>query len=174
MSLAAADTPFFPHVTVAALIEQEGRFLLVEERQKGRLVLNNPAGHLDPGESLVQACVREVLEETAHDFTPTALVGVYLSRYIGDDAPAIGSPTFVRFAFCGTLGAHHPDRVLDSPITQCLWLSPDEMRQQADRLRSPSVWQGVQDYLCGRRLPLEALHTHASVYGGAGTGLPRA
>lgn len=163
--MGASDDPFFPHVTVAAIIERDGRFLLVEERQKGRLVLNNPAGHLDPGESLVQACVREVLEESAHDFTPTALVGVYLSRYLGDDAPAIGSPTFVRFALCGTLGQHHPGRVLDEPITQCVWLSLDEMHAQADRLRSPSVLQGVHDYLAGRRLPLEALHTHASVYG---------
>ena len=112
------ETRWTPRVTVAAVIERDGRFLLVEERQSRGLVLNNPAGHLDIGESLPQACVREVLEETAFDFTPEALVGVYLSRYRGHD-PRHGRTrdlTFLRFTFCGTLGQFHEELTLDDPI----------------------------------------------------------
>ena len=109
-----------PNVTVAALIERDGRFLLVEEETTDGLKLNNPAGHLDPGESPIQACAREVLEETAHDFEPTALIGVYLNRFTktrtGDDI------TYMRFAFAGTLGTHHDWRTLDTGIVRTLWL----------------------------------------------------
>ena len=111
------ETRWTPRVTVAGILERDGRYLLVEERQSRGLVLNTPAGHLDQGESLTQAVVREVLEETAYDFTPTALVGVYLSRYQGHD-PRKGVDrdlTFLRFTFCGTLGAFHPERALDEP-----------------------------------------------------------
>ena len=150
-----------PNVTVAAIIEQEGRFLLVEEETADGLKLNNPAGHLDPGESPQDACLREVLEETAYDFTPTALVGVYLNRFIrtrtGDDI------TYLRFAFTGTLGAHHPWRTLDEGIVRTVWLTLDELRATQDRHRSPLVMQCIDDYLAGKRTPLELVHTDTSV-----------
>jgi 8-oxo-dGTP pyrophosphatase MutT (NUDIX family) len=128
-----------PNVTVAALIEREGRFLLVEEETEDGLRFNQPAGHLDEGESLVAACAREALEETAWGFAPTALVGVYQwSRPQGDI-------TYLRFAFAGELGAHEDGRMLDACILR------------ADRHRSPLVSQCVSDYLAGRRYPLELI-----------------
>lgn len=156
-----------PHVTVAALIAHEGRFLLVEERTAHGLQLNNPAGHLERGESLVQACVREVLEETAHHFTPEALVGVYMAS---SPAPQAGAPevTYVRFAFTGRLGDKVPDRVLDAGIVRTVWLTADEVRASAARHRSPLVLLGVEDHLAGRRLPLEAIYTDPSVLHAAG------
>jgi phosphatase NudJ len=151
-----------PNVTVAAIIEQEGRFLLVEEDTADGLRLNNPAGHLDPGESPLQACVREVLEETAHDFHPEALVGVYLNRFTrtrtGDDI------TYLRFAFTGSVGPQHDWRALDDGIVRTLWLTLPEIRACAERHRSPLVLQTIEDYLAGQRLPLSAIHTDASVY----------
>lgn len=150
-----------PNVTVAAIVEREGRFLLVEEQTTDGLRLNNPAGHLDSGESLVQACIRETLEETAHDFQPTGLVGVYLSQV---PRPARGAlppqtTTYLRFAFTGVLGRFHPDRRLDHGIVRTLWLSPQEIRDSAARHRSPVVLQCLQDYLAGVRHPLALLHT---------------
>ena len=160
------ETRWTPRVTVAAVIEREGRFLLVEERQSRGLVLNNPAGHLDVGESLTQACVREVLEETAHDFTPEALVGVYLSRYRGHD-PRYGhlrDLTFLRFTFCGRLGRFHPERTLDAPIERTVWLTPEEMRASHARHRSPMVLRSLQDYLDGHRFPLDTIYADGSVF----------
>ncbi|MEE1653329.1 NUDIX hydrolase [Brachymonas sp. G34] len=154
-----------PRVTVAAVLEHEGRFLLVEERQTRGLVLNNAAGHLDRGESLVHACVREVLEETAYDFTPEALVGVYLSRYQGHD-PKRGIDrdlTFLRFTFCGQLGQFHSERELDTPIERTLWLTPDEIRASVHRHRSPMVLRSLEDYLSGHRFPLDTIYAHESV-----------
>lgn len=150
-----------PNVTVAAIIEQDGRFLLVEEETADGLRLNNPAGHLDPGESPMAACAREVLEETAHDFTPAALVGIYLNRFTrtrsGDDI------TYLRFAFAGSLGAHHAWRTLDDGIVRTVWLTLAELRATQERHRSPLVLQCIADYLAGRRFPLELVHTDASV-----------
>jgi 8-oxo-dGTP pyrophosphatase MutT (NUDIX family) len=150
-----------PNVTVAAIIEQDGRFLLVEEETADGVKLNNPAGHLDPGESPADACAREVLEETAHDFAPTALVGIYLNRFTrtrsGDNI------TYLRFAFAGTLGAHHAWRALDDGIVRTVWLTLHELRATAERHRSPLVLQCVEDYLAGRRAPLELIHTDESV-----------
>jgi phosphatase NudJ len=150
-----------PTVTVAAVIEHGGRFLLIEEETKLGLKLNNPAGHLDPGETPAQGCTREVLEEAAYDFTPTALLGVYLARSrknsTGEDQ------TYLRLSFCGDLGAHHPQRALDEGIVRTLWLTADEVRATADRHRSPLVLQCIEDYLAGVRLPLSAIHTDASV-----------
>lgn len=160
------ETRWTPRVTVAAVLERDGRFLLVEERQTRGLVLNNAAGHLDLGESLTQAVVREVLEETAHDFVPTALVGVYLSRYQGHD-PASGRDrdlTFLRFTFCGELGPFHADRVLDSPIERTLWMSPGEIRASTARHRSPMVLRSLEDYLDGHRFPLDTIYAHESVF----------
>ena len=140
-----------PYVTVAALIERDGRFLLVEEEAEDGLRFNQPAGHLDEGESLVAACAREALEETAWGFTPTALVGIYQwPRPQGDI-------TYLRFAFCGDLGAHEAGRALDTGILRAVWKTPDEIRASADRHRSPLVSQCVSDYLAGRRYPLELI-----------------
>ncbi len=151
-----------PSVTVAAVIEREGRFLLVEEQTPEGLRLNNPAGHLDPGESPAEGCAREALEETAHRFTPTALVGIYLSRLqrasTGEDV------TYLRLAFCGELGAQEIGRALDTGIVRTVWMTPDEVRASTPRHRSPLVLRCMEDYLAGRRLPLEAVHTDPSVY----------
>lgn len=155
------NTRWKPSVTVAAIIERDGRFLLVEEHTPEGLRLNNPAGHLDPGESPAQAVVRETLEETAHDFEPTTLVGVYLSRF---ERPATGEDiTYLRFAFAGELGAFHPDLSLDTGIVRTLWLTPEEIRGSTSRHRSPLVLQCVEDHLAGRRYPLDLLSTDPSV-----------
>jgi phosphatase NudJ len=155
-------TRWKPNVTVAAIIERNGRFLLVEEQTSEGLMLNNPAGHLDPGESLVQACVREVLEETTHRFTPTALVGVYMSRSV---RKATGHDiTYLRFAFCGELGDAIPDAQLDHGIERTVWLTADEIRASQARHRTPLLLQCVNDHLRGQRLPLESLFTHSSVF----------
>ena len=150
-----------PSVTVAAIIERDGRYLLVEEHTPEGLRLNNPAGHLDPGEDPIACCAREALEETTHPFAPTALVGVYLSRF---QRPATGEDvTYLRFAFCGTLGNALPDRTLDAGIVRTVWLTPDEVRASADRHRSPLVLRCIEDHLAGRRYPLDLIHTDPSV-----------
>jgi ADP-ribose pyrophosphatase YjhB (NUDIX family) len=150
-----------PSVTVAAIIEQGGNFLLVEEETPEGLKLNNPAGHLDPGESLASACAREALEETTHRFAPTALVGVYMSRMqresTGEDI------TYLRFAFCGNLGDIQPGAKLDTDIVRTLWMTPAEIRDSAGRHRSPLLLRCMEDYLAGQRLPLPMLYTDPSV-----------
>ncbi len=150
-----------PSVTVAAIIERDGRFLLVEEETSEGLRLNNPAGHLDPGESPAEGCAREALEETAYAFAPSELVGIYLSRFqreaTGEDI------TYLRFAFCGELGAHDPSRALDTGIVRTLWLTPQEVRDSASRHRSPLVLRCMEDYLAGTRHPVSLIYTDASV-----------
>ncbi|MDH4449657.1 MAG: NUDIX hydrolase [Rhodoferax sp.] len=148
-----------PRVTVAAVIEQDGRFLVVEEHTPTGLRLNNPAGHLEPHESPAQGCAREVLEETAHHFVPTALVGVYLSRQAGGPAGAPRELTYLRFAFCGTVGASLQGRRLDRGIVRALWLSAAEIRASQDRHRSPLLLQCMEDYLRGSRYPLDLVRT---------------
>jgi 8-oxo-dGTP pyrophosphatase MutT (NUDIX family) len=150
-----------PSTTVAAIIEHDGRFLLVEEHTPEGLRLNNPAGHLDPGESPQQGVVREALEETARVFTPTALVGVYLSRFL---RPATGEDvTYLRFAYCGSVGEELPGRTLDDGIVRTLWLTVDELRASRARHRSALVLQCIEDHLAGRRYPLDLVTTDASV-----------
>jgi ADP-ribose pyrophosphatase YjhB (NUDIX family) len=141
-----------PSVTVAAVMERAGRFCLVEEEADGRLVLNQPAGHWEAGETLVAACERETLEETAHRFRPTHLLGVYRWHYAPRDV------TFLRFAFVGEVLGEEPGRVLDREIRRVLWLEPEEIRALQDRHRSPLVMACVEDFLAGRRHPLECLH----------------
>jgi 8-oxo-dGTP pyrophosphatase MutT (NUDIX family) len=158
-----------PSTTVAAVIEHQGKFLLVEEHTPEGLRLNNPAGHMDPGESPQEACARETLEETAYAFTPSALVGVYLSRL--ERPPSAARPkgediTYLRFAFCGTLGAMQAGRRLDYGIVRTLWLSADEIRASHALHRSPLVVQCMEDYLAGRRYPLALVTTDASIYRG--------
>jgi 8-oxo-dGTP pyrophosphatase MutT (NUDIX family) len=140
-----------PNVTVAALVERDGRFLLVEEHTERGLMFNQPAGHLEAGESIVDAAVRETLEETAWEFSPEHLIGVYRWH-----APA-SDVTYLRFAISGRLGTHHADRALDTGIVRALWLSPDEIRAGRDRHRSPLVVRCMEDYLAGIRAPLDLL-----------------
>lgn len=155
------DKRWKPSVTVAAIIEQDGKFLLVEEHTPEGLKLNNPAGHLDPGESPADGCAREALEETTRRFTPTGLVGVYMSRMqrasTGEDI------TYLRFAFCGELGAVEPGASLDEGIVRTLWLSPEEIRASTERHRSPLLLRCVDDYLAGQRWPLSMVYTDPSV-----------
>ena len=151
-----------PSVTVAAIIEDKGRFLLVEEETSEGVRFNQPAGHLDPSESLEQAVAREALEETAHEFAATSLVGVYMSRY--RSARTGQNVTYLRFAFAGVLGRAH-DRPLDHGILRALWLTYDELIALRERHRSPLVLQCVDDYLQGQRAPLSMVHTDPSVIG---------
>ena len=155
-----------PSVTVAAIIERRGgdtrEFLLVEEHTPEGLKLNNPAGHLDPEESPEQGVIREVLEETACVFTPDRLVGIYLSRFL---RPARDEDvTFVRFAFGGTVGAPDLTRRLDDGIVRTVWMNLVQLRESRARHRSPHVLGCIEDYLAGRRLPLDAITTDPTVY----------
>jgi NADH pyrophosphatase NudC (nudix superfamily) len=134
-------------------MERAGRFCLVEEEADGRLVYNQPAGHWEAGETLVAACEREVLEETAHRFRPTQLLGVYRWHYAPKDL------TFLRFAFVGEVLGEEPGRALDREIRRVVWLTPDEIRALRDRHRSPLVMTCVEDFLAGQRYLLEMLHT---------------
>jgi 8-oxo-dGTP pyrophosphatase MutT (NUDIX family) len=144
-----------PNVTVAALIERDGRFLLVEEETSDGIRFNQPAGHLDEGESLMEACAREALEETAWRFRPSALVGIYMwPRPKKEDEDDI---TYLRFAFAGKLGEEQAGRSLDTGILRTVWLTPDEIEASRERHRSPLVSQCVKDYLAGKRYPLDVL-----------------
>jgi ADP-ribose pyrophosphatase YjhB (NUDIX family) len=140
-----------PHVTVAAIVERDGKFLLIEEQAEGKVVLNQPAGHLDPGERLIDAVVRETLEETAWHFRPEALLGVY--RWQKPDSDI----TYLRFAFIGQLLGHDPARALDHGILRAVWLTAEEVARAADRLRSPQVLRCINDYRSGKRYSLDAL-----------------
>ena len=155
------DLRWKPNVTVAAIIERDGRYLLVEEHTADGLRLNNPAGHLDPGESPMDGCQREALEETGHSFEPLALVGIYLSRSIHTTTEA--DITYLRFAFCGMLGEHDSTRELDTGIVRTVWMTPQEVRESAARHRSPLVLQCIEDHLRGQRFPLSLIHTDPSV-----------
>jgi ADP-ribose pyrophosphatase YjhB (NUDIX family) len=156
-----------PHVTVAAIISRKNRFLMVEEKestkeQHSRLVLNHPAGHLEPYESLIQACKREVLEETNYDFEPKALIGIYLAK--SRRTTTGKNQSYLRFAFTGTLGQHHPEYGLDDGIVKNLWLNIEEIRTQHSRLRSPVILKCLEDYIKGQRFSLDALFTHPHVF----------
>lgn len=140
-----------PNVTVAAVIERDGRFLLVEEQTDQGLMFNQPAGHLEAEESLAAGAARETLEETAYEFTPEHLIGIYRWRHPDR------SITYLRFAFAGRLGTHHEDRPLDTGIVRAVWLTPDEIRANRDRHRSPLVVRCMEDYLHGMRAPLDLL-----------------
>jgi 8-oxo-dGTP pyrophosphatase MutT (NUDIX family) len=152
-----------PSVTVAAIIERDGRFLLIEEVTSEGIKLNQPAGHLDENESLEQAVIREVNEEAAHEFIPKALVGMYMSRYYSKSRGR--DVTYLRFTFCGDAGVEY-NQPLDDGILRVLWMTRDEMAACQDRHRSPIVLQCVDDYLAGKRTELELLYTHPSVFVG--------
>ncbi len=140
------------HLTVAAIAERDGQFLLVEEQVGGATVINQPAGHVDGDESLMQGCVREILEEAAWEFRPEALVGVYQYH------PPGLSHVYLRFAFCGRLIQEYPDQELDDTIIRTVWMTRDEIAALPERqLRSPMVLQCVDDYLAGARHPLSLI-----------------
>lgn len=139
------------HVTVATVIEDNGRFLMVEERKNDRLVINQPAGHLEPAESLREAAVRETLEETAWEVELTGVVGIYLYT-----APSNGV-TYQRICFAAKPVRHHPQRPLDSDINAALWLTRDELLADPERWRSELVAQCLEDYLNGQVYPLEVV-----------------
>jgi len=140
-----------PDITVAAIVERDGRFLCVEERINGRLVFNQPAGHVEPGEDFIAAVIRETREETAWQLEPEALLGVYSWH-----APGGGRST-LRFAFTGKVRDHDPTRVLDIPVVAAHWLSRAQLLEPARSLRTGLVIRCIDDYLAGRRLPLSAL-----------------
>ena len=140
-----------PNVTVAAVIEKDGKFLLVEEQADGKVVLNQPAGHLDEGESLIQAVIRETLEETAWHIEPEALLGVYRWQNPRN------TTTYLRFAFLGQALQHESERPLDKDILRAVWMSPNEIAQTTTPHRSPQVQLCLNDYLAGKRYPLTVL-----------------
>jgi len=151
-----------PSVTVAAIIEREGRFLLVEEETSDGIRFNQPAGHLDPNESLIDAVARETLEEAAYDFSATSLVGMYMSRYVSSRTGL--EVTYLRFAFAGELGRAH-DRALDHGILRTVWMTREEMLECQEKHRSPLVLRCVDDYLAGKGAPLSLIYTHPSAVG---------
>lgn len=138
-----------PDVTVAALVERAGRFLCVEEHTVDGVRLNQPAGHLEAGESLVEACVREALEETAHHVVVESLVGIYQWPRPDRDV------TYLRFAFACRVLSEEAGRALDDGILRAIWLTPDELAANAARHRSPMVARCIEDYLAGRRFSLD-------------------
>lgn len=150
--MTTAEHQWKPNVTVAAVVERNGSFLLVEEQTTDGLLYNQPAGHLEAGESLIDAVVRETLEESAWRFTPTALVGIY--QYHQADSGI----TYLRFAFTGELADHDAGRKLDTGIVRALWMPVAEIRASRAKHRSPLLIQCVDDYLAGRRYPLDLLH----------------
>ncbi|CBA15950.1 NUDIX hydrolase [Xanthomonas albilineans] len=137
-----------PDVTVATIVAHDGRLLQVEEAIGGALVLNQPAGHLEPDESLVEAAVRETLEETGWQVRPTAFIGAYQWK-------ADNGRHYLRFAFAAEPLAHNPQRPLDTGIVRALWMTPAELQRARSRWRSPLVWQTVADFLAGQRYPLD-------------------
>ncbi|MGA1327900.1 MAG: NUDIX hydrolase [Rubrivivax sp.] len=155
-----------PSVTVAAVIERDGRFLLIEEHTPEGLRLNNPAGHLEQGETPLEAVCREALEETGRIFEPQHLLGAYLARFqrasTGEDV------TYLRLAYAGSCGEPIAGRALDQGIVRTLWMSADEVRTSVAHHRSPLVLQCIEDHIAGVRLPLGAISAHPSVWAGPG------
>ncbi len=146
---------------MAAVIEKDGRYLMIEEMTRDGLRINNPAGGLEPGESPLAGALREALEETACHFTPEAFLGVYVARNPDSDrGPGV---TYMRFAFCGTASDPVPGQALDHPVVRTLWMTADEVVAAEDRLRGPLVLQCILDHAAGRRLPLDSIYTHPSV-----------
>jgi 8-oxo-dGTP pyrophosphatase MutT (NUDIX family) len=158
VATAATRNVWQPDVTVATLVVRDGALLMVEEDVSGRRVLNQPAGHLEPNESLVEAAIRETLEESGWDVVPTALVGIYQWK---SPSPAEGGDGrhFMRVAMAADAIRHYPDRPLDSGILRALWMTPTELQDAAARHRSPLVWRAASDFLAGCRHPLSVL-TH--------------
>lgn len=145
---------FEPHITVATLVEDGGRFLLVHEEDKGRQVYNQPAGHVEHGEQLIQAAFRETLEETAWTVNITGLLGFYVYQ------PRAGAGVFYRSCFIAEPLRHDPEQRLDDGIIEAVWLTPEEIAARRNEHRSPLVQRCLDDYLSGRRLPLDVIYEH--------------
>ncbi len=159
------DPRWKPSVTVAAVIERQGpdgpQYQLIEEHTPEGLRLNNPAGHLEQGETPEQAVCREALEETGCHFKPASLVGVYLSRF---QRPARGEDvTYLRLAYAGTCSAPQPGHSLDEGVVRTVWMTPQEIQASQERHRSPLVWRCIEDHLTGRRFPLDAVQADGSL-----------
>lgn len=150
-SVAERPNQWKPNVTVAAIIERDGKFMMIEELSHGKLVFNQPAGHLEEGESLFQAVEREVREETAWGFKPESVTGLYMYPSPASDI------TYLRVCFTGSCHDHHPEQPLDEGIQQVHWMTIEEIRQNIDRLRSPMILSCINDYLSGNRVPLDYL-----------------
>lgn len=142
-----------PNATVAAIVEDNGKFLLVEEETSRGNRFNQPAGHLEDNETIVSAVIRETLEETAYDFLPESLLGIYHWKHTHNDT------TYLRFAFIGTVQNHRPNQALDDGIIRTVWMTIDEMREKEALMRSEQVLTCVEDYLSGKHYPLETI-TH--------------
>ena len=140
-----------PNVTVAAVVQRDGKFLLVEEETEAGLAFNQPAGHLEEGESLIAAVAREALEETAYHFKPTHLVGIYNWKHPSKDV------TYLRFAFGGELRGYEAERPLDDGIVAARWLTLDEVKQSQSRHRSPLILRCIEDLIAGKHCPLDLL-----------------
>ncbi len=140
-----------PHTTVAAIIERNNKFLMVEELAHGKHVINQPAGHLDPDESLIDAVIRETNEETAWQFKPEFITGIYLWKHPENQK------SFLRVAFCGSCNKHNPGQPLDEGILQAVWKTREQLIQDTDKLRSPMVIRCIDDYLAGKRYPINML-----------------
>lgn len=142
-----------PNVTVAAIVEKGGEFLLVEEQTSEGILFNQPAGHLEPGESIIQGVIRETLEETGFTFVPGFVLGIY--HWYSQ----AGNVTYLRFAFCGSVVEHDPTRALDAGILSAGWYGAEAIRKMSYCHRSPLVMRCIDDYLAGKAYPLELL-TH--------------
>jgi 8-oxo-dGTP pyrophosphatase MutT (NUDIX family) len=140
------------NVTVAAVIEKDNRFLMIEEESDDEIVINQPAGHLEKDESIIAAVKREVQEETAWEFQPSSIVGIYLYPSTNNDI------TYLRICFSGQCVNHKPEQKLDEGIIQAMWLSKEELEAKSANLRSPLVMQCIDDYLAGEQYSLELLH----------------
>jgi len=141
-----------PNVTVAAIVQRDDKFLMVEEDADAQVVFNQPAGHLEKGETLIEAIIREVLEETAWEFQPEAVVGIYLYHN-----PRVAI-TYLRICFSGSCTTHHPDRKLDAGILRAIWMDKSELEANEHRLRNTLVLRCIEDYLAGKRYPLDILN----------------
>ncbi len=148
----AGPTIWTPHTTVAAVVERDNHFLIVEEPKNGRIVFNQPAGHLEDNESLIDAIIREVREETAWGFTPEYLLGVYLWKLPEK------SRTYLRFTFVGSVHDHDPNQTLFDGILSANWKTLSDLHSNTAQLRSPMVLSCINDYLAGHRYPLDLLH----------------
>jgi len=144
---------WMPHATVAAIVEDHGKFLLVEEITDRGNRFNQPAGHLEDNETLIEAVIRETLEETAYSFKPESLLGIYHWRHEHNDT------TYLRFAYIGSVSNHQPNLALDEGIVRAVWMTAEEMRNNAMLMRSPQVLRCVEDYLAGQQFPLSVV-TH--------------
>lgn len=148
-------TRFEPHITVASVVEQDGRFLLVRESvNQGPPVFNQPAGHVETGETLVQAMFRETLEETGWRVEAESFLGVYVFQ------PGVGRGVYYRFCFVAKALGHDPAQRLDEGIIEAVWMTPEELAARPGEHRSPLVQRCIQDYLSGRRLPLDSIYQH--------------